>query len=107
METCFNYTVKDYAYFSSDERRFINKVRRLKEQFPEQVRILAEPENNDGCIYCQLPVEWFKLYPKRKVTDEQKEAARVRMKQRIENGEKPITKSAKSSQKPLSDTQDG
>ena len=71
METCFNYTEKEHGYFSSDERKFISKVRRLKEKYPDEVRIIAEPENNDGCIYCELPVEWFKLYPKPKLTEEQ------------------------------------
>lgn len=74
METCFNYCSKEHGYFSSDERKFINKVRRLKEKYPDQVRILAEPEDNDGCIYCELPVEWFSVRPpvKRDLSDEQK-----------------------------------
>ena len=75
METCFNYTEKDKGYFSSDERRFITKVRKLKEQYPEQVRIIAEPETNDGCIYCELPVEWFTIRVPRKLdlTEEQRQ----------------------------------
>ena len=74
METCFNYCDKDHGYFSSDERKFITKVRRLKEKFPEQVRIIAEPEDNDGCIYCELPTNWFSIRPPKKMnlTDEQK-----------------------------------
>lgn len=74
METCFNYCSKEHGYFSSDERKFINKVRRLKEKYPDHVRILAEPEENDGCIYCELPVEWFSVRPpvKRDLSDEQK-----------------------------------
>ena len=82
METCFNYYSKEHGYFSSDERKFINKVRRLKEKYPDQVRILAEPEENDGCIYCELPVEWFSVRPPKKMnfTDEQKAELSVRMK---------------------------
>ena len=82
METCFNYCSKEHGYFSSDERKFINKVRRLKEKYPDQVRILAEPEENDGCIYCELPVEWFSVRPPKKMnfTDEQKAELSVRMK---------------------------
>ena len=30
METCFNYTDKERGFFSSDERRFITKIRKLK-----------------------------------------------------------------------------
>ena len=81
METCFNYCSKEHGYFSSDERRFITKVRRLQEKYPDKVRIIAEPENNDGCIYCELPTEWLSIRPpvKRNLTDEQREASRVRM----------------------------
>lgn len=70
METCFNYTDKDTGYFSSDERRWINKVRKLKEKFPDQVRIIREPEDNDGCIYCSLPSAWLKVMPKRVLSEE-------------------------------------
>ena len=67
METCFNYTEKEHGYFSSDERRYITKIHKLAEKYPEQVRIIAEPENNDGCIYCELPTSWLKIIPKREV----------------------------------------
>jgi len=82
METCFNYTEKEHGYFSSDERRYITKIHKLAEKYPEQVRIIAEPENNDGCIYCELPTSWLKIQPPRKLdlTDEQREELSVRMK---------------------------
>ena len=86
METCLNYTDRTKAYFSSDERRFITKIRKLKEKFPEQVRIIREPEDNDGCIYAEIPFEWFKLSPKKVVSEEQKEKSRVRMKQMQADG---------------------
>ena len=74
METCFNYTEKDHGFFSSDERKFINKVHKLKEQYPDEVRIITEPEENDGCIYCTMPIQWFTIrVPKKRVlTDEQR-----------------------------------
>lgn len=74
METCFNYCDKDAAFFSSDERRWINKIRKLKEQHPDKVTILQDPETNDGCIYCQLPSSWLRIQPKREtvLTDEEK-----------------------------------
>ena len=97
METCFNYTTKDKAFFSSDERKFITKVRKLKEKYPDKVRIIRELEDNDGCIYCELPVEWFTVrVPKQmNYTDEQKEKARVRMNQMIEDGQIHVSKTAK------------
>ena len=83
METCFNYTDKERAYFSTDDRRFITKVRKLKEQYPEEVQIIAEPEENDGCLYCELPTAWFTVRVPRKVelTDEQRQKLSDRMKQ--------------------------
>ena len=82
METCFNYTNKERAYFSTDERKFISKVRRLKEQFPDEVRIIAEPEKNDGCLYCELPTAWFTVrVPKKRVlTEEQRQKLSDRLK---------------------------
>lgn len=80
METCFNYCDRDKGFFSSDERKWISRIRKLKEQYPDEIRIIAEPETNDGCIYCQLPTSWLKIQPKRKVemTEEEKDALRER-----------------------------
>ncbi len=81
METCFNYCDKDSAFFSSDERKWINKIHKLKEKHPDEIEILAEPENNDGCIYCKLPAAYFKLQPKttRVMTDTQKAELQERL----------------------------
>lgn len=95
METCFNYTEKEHGYFSSDERRYITKIHKLAEKYPEQVRIIAEPENNDGCIYCELPTSWLKIIPKREVTDEQREISRVRMKKMHEHRQNTVSDTQK------------
>lgn len=82
METCFNYC-GDKAFFSSDERRFITKIHKLTVKYPEKVRIIKEPEDNNGCIYCELPKEWFRIQPPKKMnyTDEQRQKMSERMKQ--------------------------
>ena len=92
METCFNYCDKEHGYFSSDERRYITKIHKLAEKYPEQVRIISEPENNDGCIYCELPTSWLKIQPPRKLdlTDEQREELSVRMAKMREHSQKLI-----------------
>lgn len=72
METCFNYCDTEQAFFSSDERRWINKIHKLKEQHPDKVTIIKEPEDNDGTIYCKLPVTALKIQFKREYTDEQR-----------------------------------
>ena len=73
METCFNYCDKEAAFFSSDERRWITKIRKLKEKYPDDIDIIAEPETNDGCIYCRLPSRWLKIQPKRIYSEERKQ----------------------------------
>lgn len=80
METCFNYCDSKVAYFSSDERKWINKIHKLKEQHPDEVDIICEAEHNDGCIYCRLPSKWLKVTPPRMYTEEQiaKMTARLR-----------------------------
>ena len=68
METCFNWT-DSTAYMSSDERKWITKVRTLQEERPDEVTIIREPENNDGCIYAKFPAEWVRVRPKRVLSE--------------------------------------
>lgn len=88
METCFNYTEKEHGYFSSDERRFITRVRRLAEKHPDKVRIIKQPEENGGCIYCELPTEWLSIRPPKKMnyTAEQRAEMSARMKRNAGHG---------------------
>lgn len=39
------------------QKRYINKVKELAEQYPDQVIILAE--NKDGSIFAHMPVTWI------------------------------------------------
>ena len=104
METCFNYTEKEHGYFSSDERRYVSKIRKLKEKYPEQVRIIAEPEDNDGCIYCELPTSWLKIVPKRVLTEEQRAKSVERGKHLASITRKRNEETAKKDHLPLSGT---
>lgn len=77
METCINYCEADgWAYVSSDERRWINRVRCLAAGHPEQCRILRQPEENQGFVYARIPQGWVKISPPKAVhlTDEQRAA---------------------------------
>lgn len=47
------------------ERWSVGMIRRLKEKFPDQVKIVAE--NEDGSITARVPFEWMRIKPKRKV----------------------------------------
>ena len=84
IETCFNYTSREAGYFSSNESKYINKVHKLKEQFPDRVTIIAEPEDNDGTIYAKMPISFFRLQAShpRIMTDEEKDALRKLLHQR-------------------------
>lgn len=81
METCANYTAGEQMFFSSDERKWITKIRRLAEEHPDEVTILANPEDNGGCIYARMPCNYLQIKPKRRLqlTDEQKLAATLRL----------------------------
>lgn len=80
METSISYTDKT-AYFSSDEPKWIRRVRDWQQKLPDLVEILAEPENNDGCIYCKIPADWISIRPRRKLfmSDEEKAAIAERL----------------------------
>ena len=50
---------------------------------PDEVTIISQPEENEGCIYAKIPVSYLKITQKKKknFTEEQLEAARQRMKE--------------------------
>ena len=78
----FNETACDYlscdkhATFCSSETKWINKIRKLAEEYPDEVEIQVQPEDNQGMILAHVPKSWFKLNPPRKsnMTEEQREA---------------------------------
>lgn len=37
--------------------------------------------NKDGSVFAHVPLKWIKISPPRQVSDEQKEAARIRLKE--------------------------
>lgn len=73
METCCEYTDKT-LFVSSDHQKWINRIRKLSEQYPNDVTIKNRPEENDGCICATMPSEWLRISPPRKVdlSEEQK-----------------------------------
>ena len=73
MEAAINYTnVDNCAYFSSNEKRWINRIIRLKKTHPELVDIQQMPQSNGGYIMAGVPKEWFKLTPPKKSTMSEK-----------------------------------
>ena len=80
IETCFNYCDSE-AFFSSDERKQINTIRKLATQHPKECVILRPPETNGGFIYAKVPASWLHVRPPRKVemSEEQRIAATERL----------------------------
>lgn len=65
------------------QTKYINKIKKLAEHHPDKVKILAE--NDDGSIYCKLPIKSLKLsIIERELTDEQREEMSKRFKERME-----------------------
>ena len=65
-----------------------NKLLRLKEERPDEVTHVIE--NKDGSMVCHVPVRWIRVGPPRKVSEEQREAARQRfaeIRERMRSGE--------------------
>lgn len=61
---------------STDERRWINKLRKLAHDRPDECVIVKQPEDNGGFIYAKFPQKWVRVNPPKVVnlTDEQKAA---------------------------------
>lgn len=67
FETAAGYT-DETMWFSSDELRMVNRILKLKEDYPDDVVIKRMPDDNDGCIYANMPSSWFHIAPPRRVT---------------------------------------
>lgn len=74
-ETSFNYVdVDNIASFTTYERRWINKIKKWEQDYPDKVKVVAE--NEDGTVCVHLPKQWFKVSPPKKVSDEHRERMR-------------------------------
>ena len=76
METCIEYCEPGWAWMSTDERRWINKLRKLAHERPDECIIIKQPEENDGFIYAKFPQKWVRVNPPKVVnmTDEERAA---------------------------------
>ena len=73
---------RDKATVTLHGGRLKNRVLRLAEEYPDDVEIRREPDENDGFLVAKIPVKWVKITPPRRLelTDEQKEELRERLK---------------------------
>lgn len=63
-----------------------SKLFKLARERPDEVKVVSE--NEDGSAFLHIPINYVKISPPRKVSDEQKEAASKRFKQMWENRQK-------------------
>lgn len=65
------------ATVSFSQGKYISRIKKLKEKYPDDVEIVAE--NPDGSLYAHIPTKWIKINPPKEMSEEQKEAARERL----------------------------
>ena len=63
------------ATISFSQGRMVSKIRKLAEDYPEDIDIYSD---NGNSVVAHIPVKWIKISPPRKISDEQKEAAAER-----------------------------
>jgi hypothetical protein len=82
METACGYLDDKVMWVSTDERRMITHLLKLAEKHPDEVKVVARPEENDGCLYLKCPASYLKINPpaRKNLSDEQRVALRERMK---------------------------
>lgn len=63
------------------EPRYVNRIRKLAEQYPDEVEIVADGPSNGGYLYAHIPTAWVRIQPPKKMnyTEEQLENRRAAM----------------------------
>lgn len=72
---------RDKATVTLHGGRLKNRVLRLAEEYPDEVEIRREPDENGGFLVAKIPVKWVKITPPRRLelTDERKEELMARL----------------------------
>lgn len=66
------------ATISFSQGRFISKIKKLAEKYPDEVEIVAE--NKDGSIVAHIPTHYIKITNlKKDLSDEERETIRERL----------------------------
>ena len=70
---------EEIASFCSSEKKWINLIYRLKDKYPDEVRISYV--NSDGSVVAEIPASWMKIKPKKRVemSSEQIAASKARL----------------------------
>lgn len=74
-----------YCNVYTGERKFVNKLLELYEEYPEDIILI---KYNDGSVGAKIPYDWFRFIKppsKRNYTEEQRKAMGERMKKARES----------------------
>ena len=72
------------ATVTLSQGKYITKIRKLAEKFPEECQITHE--NKDGSIVAHIPTKWIKINnPQRVMTEEEKRLAAERIRNSRKN----------------------
>lgn len=79
----------NFATVTFNRQKFANRIRKLKEQYPDQVKIIADGPSNGGYCYAHIPSDWVRIGPppKRELTEEQRQEYRDRFARNVLNKE--------------------
>lgn len=56
---------------SFTQGRYITRIRKLAEKYPDECQITAE--NKDGSIVAHIPTKWVRISPPKQISEETKE----------------------------------
>ena len=79
MDCSIDWTDHKIAFVSVDDIAMINRLAKLKAEYPDEVDILFTPEKNFGMLVARVPRRWVKIAPPRKMSEEQKQACADRL----------------------------
>ena len=64
------------ATVSFTNQKYTNRIKKLYEEHKDDFKYFVE--NDDGSVCAKIPLKWIRISPPRTVSDEQREAARIR-----------------------------
>jgi len=77
-ETVFEHLSGEETFtITAEEKWSINRIYRLKEKHPDDVKILFT--NEDGSLLAQVPYKWIKVRPPRVMSEEERKALAERL----------------------------
>ena len=81
-ENCIEFITNSHtATVTFTNQKHINRIKKLYEERGDEFKYLKE--NTDGSVCAKIPLKWIKINPGSKegrtMTEEQKEAARIRL----------------------------